>query len=290
MAAVANACQGECMPTLMAGAMRPIACVSIAGFAGIVVSQPLDVVRIKMQTTMRRARSGPGVFSCISGVLASQGVRGLYKGITTPLVTVGARNALLFLGYDFALKSMGTDSSKARFPELLVAGICSGLVAVPITSPSELVKLRVQVAASSEREILRSIWHKEGLRGLACGVQLTAGREVVYRSVYFALYETLARWMTGDREQRPAWVSLCAGSVAGVAPWAISYPIDVVKTHWQSNQRFGATTITGMFRNGLRTEGPQWLGRGLAPTLMRAAIMNATVWSVYEQLRGLIST
>jgi hypothetical protein len=160
---------------------------------------------------------------------------------------------------------------------------------------SELVKINVQVnctvrqgsLAALERDILQSIWQREGLRGLACGMQLTAMRDVVYRGIYFALYESLARSMTGNSETRSASVTLFAGGVSGMAPWIFAYPIDVLKTHWQSGRRFESTTISGVLRKGLALEGPQWLGRGMCATLMRAMTMNAAVWSVYEQLRRL---
>merc|ERR1719272_2131653 len=199
--------------------VRTFACGGVAGSVGILVSQPFDVIRIKMQTTLTSAQNTPGVMSCMRQVLKADGVRGFYKGIAAPIVTVGARNALMFVGYDVALKSMGTSSSTAKPSELLLAGLCSGLVAAPITSASELVKIRVQVSQNVsggslsvlEWQILRNLWMKEGIAGFACGMQLTAARDVVYRSIYFAFYETLARSMTGEREQRPAWVSLCAG-------------------------------------------------------------------------------
>jgi len=285
----------------MTGPGHAFVCGGMAGTAGIVVSQPLDVVRIRLQTSLRHAQIGSegqrcshGVISCVTGILRTEGVRGLYKGIAAPVATSGMRTAIVFLSYDVALKSMGTSSSSARPRQLALAGLCSALVAAPLTTVSEHIKIRAQTSrpintasvVGLEWDIFKNIWRREGLRGLACGAQLTAMREGAYRSIYFSSYEVLARMMAGDREQRPAWVSLWAGGLAGMAPWAITYPIDVLKTHWQSERRFGATTIFSMLRNGLALEGPGWLGRGLSPTLMRAVIMNAAVWSIYEQLRG----
>lgn len=279
-------------------ALDAFSCGGAAGSLAVLVSQPFDVVRIRMQTTSRQlvtcfsqSSSSIGVVSCALALLRNEGTRGFYRGVASPVVMAGTRNACILFGYDSSLKKLGATNLSSH----ALAGIAGGLLAVPITTSSELVKVRAQVRpaisrglAGLEVEVVREISKRDGLRGFTCGASLTAARDGMYRSIYFPLYESLVRaWMGKTTGKRPAHVSLIAGGLAGMVPWTITYPIDVLKTHWQSGKRYGASTILGMLRCGLQIEGPQWLCRGLAPTLLRACVMNATAWTTYEQLRAL---
>mmetsp|Transcript_141426 Transcript_141426/g.257051 ORF Transcript_141426/g.257051 Transcript_141426/m.257051 type:complete len:280 (-) Transcript_141426:130-969(-) len=278
-------------------ALDAFSCGGAAGSLAVLVSQPFDVLRIRMQTTSRQLvscwsrSSSSGVLSCALAVLQNEGTRGLYRGVASPVVMAGTRNACILFGYDSSLKILG----KTNLSSHALAGIAGGLLAVPVTTSSELVKVRAQVRpavspglAATEFKILREICKQDGLRGFTCGANLTLARDCIYRGIYFPLYESLVRaWMGTSTGKRPAHVSLIAGGLAGMVPWTITYPIDVLKTHWQSGKRYGANTMMGMLRCGLQVEGPQWFCRGLAPTLLRACVMNATAWTTYEQLRAL---
>jgi len=150
----------------------------------------------------------------------------------------------------------------------------------------------VQVNLSTCTNVLMQEWYmlkkvvkRRGLRGLFCGVRITAARDSLYRAIYFPSYEILARSIHSGSERRPASVTMLAGAAAGLMPWSIAYPVDVLKTHWQSGKRFGANNIFCMLRSGLASEGRFWLYRGFGATLLKGATMNAAVLSVYEQMR-----
>jgi len=236
-----------------------------------------------------------GTFSYLGAVMRSEGPQGLYKGALAPIAAAGPRSACIFAGYDLALRLRGGSAVSDH----ALAGAAGGVFAVPITNPMELIKCRAQVTAGGsatstlavELRICTRLLQREGVGGLACGLPLTLARDAVYRGVYFATYEVVARAMHGSRgagrSARPMHVSLLAGGMAGVVAWFPVYPVDVLKTHWQTGRRFNSTTILGMLGNGLAAEGPRWLTRGLAPTLIRTWPLNAIVCTMYETLQKL---
>jgi len=262
-------------------------CGGVAGAAGILATQPLDTLRIRMQTKSGGANA--------SSLLREAGMRGLYAGIGAPLATAGARSACIFLGYDAALKSIGGQSPLDH----ALAGAIGALAAVPITNPTEIVKCHAQLVGATaprgsglatEWNLLRNLLRQGGPQSLLVGLPLTAVRDMTYRSTHFALYELMAQTLEGkSRKQsggpRPWHICLTCGCIAGVVAWLPVYPIDVVKTHWQTGRRFGATTLSGMLQRGLQAEGPGWLTKGAAPTLMRGGSMNAVIFCVYESLQ-----
>mmetsp|Transcript_98463 Transcript_98463/g.287137 ORF Transcript_98463/g.287137 Transcript_98463/m.287137 type:complete len:282 (-) Transcript_98463:119-964(-) len=272
-------------------------CGGLAGAVGSFATQPLDTIRIKMQTMAaprRPAAPSSGTMSFLGAVLQREGALGLYKGVLAPVAAAGPRSACIFAGYDVALRLRGG----CGLGDHALAGAAGGLLAAPVTNSMELVKCRAQVSKSCssssvagvEMQIFSRLWRQEGLRGLACGLPLTLAREVLYRAIYFGAYEATARTLdAGSRPggRRKLHTSLLAGGLAGVVAWLPVYPVDVIKTHWQTGRRFNSTTILGLLRNGLVAEGPQWLARGLAPTLVRTWPLNAIVFTLYERLQAM---
>mmetsp|Transcript_88852 Transcript_88852/g.229189 ORF Transcript_88852/g.229189 Transcript_88852/m.229189 type:complete len:215 (+) Transcript_88852:15-659(+) len=209
-----------------------------------------------------------------------------------PAAAAGPRSACIFAGYDMSLRRL--DGGRIR--DHALAGVIGGLAAAPVTAPMELVKCRVQVSGTGgssltkEWQVCSNVWQREGFRGLACGMPLTACRDALHRGSYFATFELTARAMARHEGReasaaRPFHVSMLAGSLAGIVAWLPVYPLDVIKTHWQTGRRFNADSLVGMLRSGLAAEGGWWLTRGLGATLLRAGPLNAIVFTVYEHLR-----
>ncbi len=130
---------------------------------------------------------------------------------------------------------------------------------------------------------------------------------------YFWRYEITTRFMAekmrvggngnegdGNAVQEAAKVLLCGG-IAGVVTWASIFPLDVIKTRVQTQgqpqshpitaeggpllageattRRLGAIAIA---RNAYRAEGAGVFFKGLGICSLRAFIVNAAQWAVYE--------
>ena len=135
----------------------------IAGGTGILLTQPLDTVRIRLQTDTGARRYGGSIARCIQSTLRSEGVAGLFKGVASPMMTAGFMNAVLFAAYETVLSqllpdartSSNTDAGAGpqlcqdhkQAPPLLAccaAGAAAGIASAFITAPTELVKCRAQ--------------------------------------------------------------------------------------------------------------------------------------------------
>ncbi|KAH9904543.1 mitochondrial carrier domain-containing protein [Xylariomycetidae sp. FL2044] len=166
------------------------------------------------------------------------------------------------------------------------------------------------------RRVLR---HEGGIRGLYLGGAVTALRDGVGYGFYFWSYELMSRrwWTGGDGGgmgtapmDDAARVLLCGG-LAGVVTWASVFPLDVVKTRVQTQiptptllagtatttttttpllglrdagtqnngKRLGAVQVA---REAYRREGVGVFFRGLTVCSVRAFIVNAVQWAVYE--------
>ena len=60
----------------------------VAGAVGILTTQPLDTIRIRLQNP---AFGYNGMADALRTTVRNEGMRGLYKGVGSPLATVGVR-------------------------------------------------------------------------------------------------------------------------------------------------------------------------------------------------------
>lgn len=105
-------------------------------FAG----HPLDTVKVHMQTQGRNVYRSTG--HCIQQLVRKEGVRGLYRGMSSPLVGVAGINAIVFGVYGNTLRQM---NDPASLRSTFLAGCAAGFVQSIVCSPMELAKSRSQV-------------------------------------------------------------------------------------------------------------------------------------------------
>lgn len=272
----------------------------ISGAVGIVIGNPLDILKVRLQAQSSPA-SGPSPpppppppaaapTSSAQPSPASQRPRPtslsllskFSTGTAAPILGYGALNALLFVSYNrseallnqaFPSASSGAQFSGAASATTgtnlwttFIAGAIGGLATWAVSTPTELIKCRAQLAAyphTSSWAIAKQIWRAEGaLRGLYFGGTVTAIRDSVGYGFYFWSYELSTRWVDkwsqslagpGQGESLPsvagftgveaARVLLCGG-IAGIVTWASIFPLDVIKTRVQA-QVYGPSPTTG---------------------------------------------
>ncbi|KAF2356049.1 Mitochondrial substrate/solute carrier [Trinorchestia longiramus] len=265
------------------------------GCAGVAVGHPFDTVKVKLQTQDFRNPRYHGTWDCFSQTVKKEGMRGLYRGMTSPMVGVGAVNAVIFGVHGAVSKRFDDPNSlKTHF----TAGVCAGFVQSFIASPVELVKTRLQIQAdavgtssnvtvkhSGPLQCLQHIFQTEGMRGVFRGQLITIMREIPGFGTYFLSYEWMARKLSGNDSGSGAGPLsvLIAGGVAGAASWLANYPIDVIKSRIQSDGAFGPSRYNGIvdcFKTSVREEGWSVLTRGLNSTLLRAFPTNAATFFV----------
>lgn len=276
----------------------------VSGAAGILIGNPLDLIKVRLQAGTPSITSTPASYS---SQFSSVGT--LVRGATAPILGYGALNALLFVTYNRT--SALLNSSAADAPPTLwttwIAGAVGGLATWVVSTPTELIKCRAQIASSrtgvSSWGITKEILRSEGIRGLYFGGVITALRDSIGYGFYFWSYELSTRLMLskvkdrGSDTQEAAKVLLCGG-LAGVVTWASIFPLDVIKTRVQTQasgdgalvpllgnegvterRRLGAVEVA---KYAYRSEGLGVFFRGLAVCSLRAFIVNAAQWAVYE--------
>lgn len=279
----------------------------VSGAAGILIGNPLDLLKVRLQAGTSSLTSTPTSYTSQFSSAGS-----LIRGATAPILGYGALNALLFVTYNrtSALLNSSTTGAPPNLWTTWLAGAIGGLATWVVSTPTELVKCRAQISSSptaaSSWGITKEILRSEGIRGLYFGGVVTALRDSIGYGFYFWSYELSTRLMMSRMRERgsdtkeAAKVLLCGG-LAGVVTWASIFPLDVIKTRVQTQiltdsarspllgaavvaegaerRRLGAVEVA---RSAYRIEGPGVFFRGLTVCSIRAFIVNAAQWAVYE--------
>ncbi|KAL2159657.1 hypothetical protein VTH06DRAFT_2226 [Thermothelomyces fergusii] len=289
----------------------------VAGvFSGIAkqsVGHPFDTIKVRLQTTDANRFSGP--LQCLAQTLRNEGLAGLYKGATPPLVgwmfmdsiMLGSLSVYRRLLRDHVFSpppssspSSSSSSSSSSLPAYGhgLAGILAGATVSFVAAPVEHIKARLQIqyaARKSDRlysgplDCLAKIWRHHGVRGVYHGLQAT----LIFRSFFFfwwGSYDLLSRWMRQHTGLSAPAINFWAGGLSAQVFWIMSYPSDVVK------QRIMTDPLGGGLNDGVRRF-PRWkdaakavyreagLGgywRGFLPCFLRAFPANATALLAFE--------
>lgn len=106
------------------------------------VGHPLDTVKVILQTQDVKHPKYSGMVECLRSLLVKEGLRGVYKGVTSPLVGDSGMNAIVFGIYGNVQKRMENSDSLKSYA---IAGGLAGLLQSFICCPMELAKSRLQV-------------------------------------------------------------------------------------------------------------------------------------------------
>ena len=249
------------------------------------MGHPFDTTKVKLQTS----NEFKSALDCVKQTLAKEGVRGLYRGMLTPLIFVTPLFATCFWGFEMGLKliaygkGMKTDES-FTLVDNCVAGGFSALPATVLMTPIERVKVLLQTQkvdpTTGKRpfvgpvDVVRHLYKTGGVSSIYRGTVATLVRDGPGSVAYFGVYEYLKKNMTKNGEISQGSI-LFAGGMAGVANWAVSIPPDVLKSRLQAAPEGMYKGMGDVFFKLIKEEGPQGLFKGFVPIMARAFPANA---------------
>ncbi|KAI9594608.1 mitochondrial carrier domain-containing protein [Syncephalis fuscata] len=240
---------------------RTVVAASCAAVTSVFCGFPFDSVKTRMQTHNYRSLS-----DCVRKTYRVEGVRGFFRGIVPPLLTVSVLRATSFSVYE---------RSKAKLRDLygrpenifnlgaiaFIAGGTSGAAIAALSCPFELVKiqrqLQVLVWEQRVKELRRTLMDPQASAEARLAAQHAQQRLIDPRTqptwasvkeivrlrgpsvrdlagtgTYFAGYECIKRTLSaieGDG-RTSSGVHFLAGGLAGVFCWLLTFPLDLVKS------------------------------------------------------------
>ncbi|KAK6503758.1 carnitine transporter [Arthrobotrys musiformis] len=260
----------------------------VGGVCAVVVGHPFDLVKVRLQTAEQGVYSG--TLDVVKKTLAKEGIRkGLYAGVSAPLVGVTPMFAVSFWGYDLGQKIVRATSEvkddQLSIAQISAAGFFSAIPMTLITAPFERVKVLLQIQGQSSGpkkyanglDVVRQLYAEGGIRSVFRGSVATLARDGPGSAAYFAAYEYTKRALTPpDSKDLSLPAIIAAGGAAGIAMWISIFPVDTVKSRLQSAE--GKVTVGGVVREIYGKGGIKAFFPGLTPALLRAVPANAATF------------
>ncbi|XP_038887492.1 mitochondrial carnitine/acylcarnitine carrier-like protein [Benincasa hispida] len=293
----------------MGDAAKDLASGTLGGAAQLICGHPFDTIKVKLQSQPvplpGRRPMYSGAMDALRQTLASEGPRGLYKGMGVPLATVAAQNAVLFTVRG-QIESFFRPYPGASLDvsQQVVCGAGAGFAVSFVACPTELIKCRLQAQSALATsgsvgvavkyggpiDVAKHVFQSNGVRGLFKGLVPTMAREAPGNAVVFGVYELLKQYFAGGRDTSNLGKGsvIVAAGVAGAGFWLAVYPTDVIKSVIQvddfKNPKFSGSMDA--FRKIMALEGVKGLYKGFGPAMARSVPSNAACFLVYEITRS----
>lgn len=145
-----------------------------SGFAQVAVTNPAELVKIRMQVMAMEGVKGVSPLT----VLSQLGLKGMYTGLSATILRDVPFNIVFFSSYGL-LKDVFADPDTGSLPlwKVLLIGCGCGTMAGAISTPSDMIKTRLQVEVKPGEvpykgylDCLQRSIRQEGLQALTKGM------------------------------------------------------------------------------------------------------------------------
>ncbi|KAL1614733.1 hypothetical protein SLS54_009490 [Diplodia seriata] len=266
-----------------------------SGIAKLSVGHPFDTIKVRLQTTDSTHFRGP--LDCLLQTVRNEGVRGLYKGATPPLVGWMAMDSLM-LGSLTVYRRLLRENLFTTYEKLPtvghgMAGVAAGWTVSFIAAPVEHVKARLQVQYAADKtkrlysgpiDCAKKLLRGHGLAGLYHGLSAT----LLFRTFFFfwwGSYDVFSRWISKNTDLSTPAVNFWAGGLSAQIFWITSYPSDVIKQRIMTDP-LGEGRKFPRWRDAAkavyREKGWRGYWRGFVPCFLRAFPANAMALVAFE--------
>ncbi|GAA5890987.1 hypothetical protein JCM6882_008874 [Rhodosporidiobolus microsporus] len=175
----------------------------LAGGCQVVFTNPLEIVKIRLQMQGENAKAGNHVRQGALHIVKQLGLLGLYKGATACLARDVPFSAIYFPAHAHLKKDVfheGRDGKVLSYGEALAAAAIAGMPAAYLTTPADVIKTRLQTEAKKGEthykgvgDAFRKILSEEGPRALFKGGPARILRSSPQFGVTLVAYENLKK-------------------------------------------------------------------------------------------------
>lgn len=264
-----------------------------SGITKLTVGHPFDTIKVRLQTAPEGKFKGP--LDCLLQTVRKEGVRGVYKGATPPLVGWMVMDSVM-LGSLTNYRRFMKDTFYEKEDELplfgkCVAGIMAGWTVSFVAAPIEHVKARLQVQYDAKTKLYTgpincaaTLVRQRGLAGLYKGLFAT----MVFRTnflFWWGSYDIFTKYFERNTNMSVPAINFWAGGLGASVFWVTAYPADVVKQQIMTdNVQNPKYKNWWQAARSVYVNKGGWKGyfRGFVPSFLRSFPTNASALAAFE--------
>ncbi|VDN90479.1 unnamed protein product [Brugia pahangi] len=255
-------------------------------------THPLDLLKVHLQT---QQHGQVGIFEMTMKIIRSDGIRGLYNGISASLLRQMTYSLTRFGMYEQLKKQFPGDSTTIPFYQKAAMAGMSGACGGFIGTPGDMINVRMQndvkLPPAERRNYkhafdgLFRVMREEGITKLFNGAAMATSRAVFMTIGQLSFYDqikqvAIASGYFKDTPTTHFGSSFAAASIATV----LTQPLDVMKTRMMNAKPGQFTSILSCFLYTAKL-GPTGFFKGFIPAWVRLAPQTILTFIFLEQLR-----
>lgn len=271
---------------------------------------PIERVKLLIQNQDEMLKSGRldrpygGIGECFSRVIKDEGFPSLWRGNLANVLRYFPTQALNFAFKDYFKRMFGYNKDKdgywVWFAGNLASGGAAGACSLFFVYSLDYARTRLandnkSAKKGGERQFngLVDVYTKtiktDGIQGLYRGFVISCVGIVVYRGLYFGMYDSLKPVVLQGSLQGSFLASFFLGWAITIGAGLASYPIDTVRRRMMmtSGEAVKYSSSMAAFAEIVKKEGTKSLFKGAGANILRA-VAGAGVLAGYDQLQLIV--
>jgi len=270
---------------------------------------PIERVKLLIQNQDEMIKQGrlaepyKGIVDCFSRVSKEEGVGSLWRGNTANVIRYFPTQALNFAFKDYFKRLFGKDKKRDGywiwFAGNLASGGAAGACSLFFVYSLDYARTRLANDSKSAKkgggerqfnglvDVYRKTLASDGIAGLYRGFVISCVGIIVYRGLYFGLYDSVKPMLGSYEDNFLATFALGWGitNLAGVA----SYPIDTIRRRMMMTSGAAVKYRNSMHAASeiLKNEGMKSMFKGAGANILRA-VAGAGVLSGYDAMQVMV--
>ncbi|KAK8957764.1 hypothetical protein KSP39_PZI000059 [Platanthera zijinensis] len=268
---------------------------------------PIERVKLLIQNQDEMIKSGrlsepyTGIGNCFRRTVNEEGLVALWRGNTANVIRYFPTQALNFAFKDYFKRMFNfkkdRDGYWKWFAGNLASGGAAGASSLLFVYSLDYARTRLANDAKAAKkggerqfnglvDVYRKTIQSDGIAGLYRGFNISCVGIIVYRGLYFGLYDSLKPVLLVGSLQDNFFASFALGWLITNGAGLASYPIDTVRRRMMmtSGEAVKYKSSMDAFQQILKKEGPKSLFKGAGANILRA-VAGAGVLSGYDQLQ-----
>ena len=235
----------------ISGIVKPYLCGGSSAMFASACIHPIDLTKVRLQLIGQGSATQirPSAFSVIRGIVQSEGIRGLYTGLSASLTrqaTYGTARIGIYSAFLEKVRNTPSIGGEVGQVNLLWKFLCSfssGAIASVIGNPFDVALVRMQadgLKPIAERRnyggvvsAVTTILRQEGLSALYRGYPPTLLRAIAMNVGMMASYDQIKEIVTAKNGEGTS-TNLISSAGAGFFCAFFSLPFDMIKTRLQN--------------------------------------------------------
>jgi solute carrier family 25 (mitochondrial adenine nucleotide translocator), member 4/5/6/31 len=272
------------------------------------LAAPIEIVKLRIQNQDEMLKSGrlaepyKGIGDCFGRIIKEEGVPTLWKGNLANVLRYFPTQALNFAFKDYFKKLMNFNKDKDGYAKWFVGNMISGGAAgaFSLAFVYSLDFARTRLANDTKAgkkggerqfnglvDVYRKTIASDGVAGLYRGFVISCVGIIIYRGLYFGMYDSF-KPLLGEYKNN-MFATFFLGWLVTNGAGLASYPIDTIR------RRMMMTSGTGVKYNSsmdcavqiIKNEGVKSLFKGAGANILRA-VAGAGALAGYDQLQLLV--